>query len=127
MKIDSTARQISDLRTRIDEIAEELRQVRQAFASPPLPGWLPALTPREDQMLRLLVSRTTVSLAMFEAVIGGASLDPDNLFKVYIMKLRQKLLPAGIEIETRTGHGYELSRASRSILAPAPSSAGGGA
>jgi DNA-binding response OmpR family regulator len=70
------------------------------------------LTPRECEVLALLYSHAPKFLrTSFVADILG--LPSDELLKVFICKLRKKLSPHGLLIDTCYGRGYRLSNPER--------------
>ncbi len=74
-------------------------------------GETTSLTGRERQMLDVLVESNGVVLSknqLLESVWGGRESDP-HLVEVTVGRLRRKLGPAGVGIETVVRRGYRLS------------------
>lgn len=110
------------LHARIDELEEEVRQLKEAFAPKiafPL-SW--QLEQRESVILSAL-HRTSGSYITPEALllrIAGFAEDQDESHVVvWVGRLRKKLARQGIEIVTRTNQGYALDAKSRAIVAEA--------
>jgi DNA-binding response OmpR family regulator len=107
-------REIEALRNRIDEQAEEIRQLRQVLR--PSLQWPRewGLTPAEEATLSILFSRehpvSASTLAMLTCRSGEIS---RGVIKVRISNMRPKLARLSIEIETSSGRGYMLSAVSR--------------
>ncbi|HTK34577.1 MAG TPA: winged helix-turn-helix domain-containing protein [Caulobacteraceae bacterium] len=111
-------------RERAEEAEEAVRQLRGAFGGEPAePLELPRawrLTAAERQICRLLLSRTQLTLAGYMALreleAGAAGAPQDKVFNVLISKLRKKLRPFGVEIETVWGEGYRIDPAQRRAI-----------
>jgi DNA-binding response OmpR family regulator len=109
-----------------DELREKVQQLeRLILADDPLPiEW--GLTATEEKVLRCLIAR---NLASKEAIhyalygsVGDEGAEP-KIIDVFICKVRPKLLPFGIEIETQWGRGYQLTAASRDAIKSASNKA----
>lgn len=100
-------------RERAEEAEEALRQARAALAAegPGLPSaW--RLTGRESFVFGLLLARPLVSKPLFVMAMEGADAHwraGPNILDVFICKLRDKLAPFGLQIETVWAQGYRLS------------------
>lgn len=113
-------RQNRDLREENDELRETVRQLKaREVAVADLPDWLPHLTRTETALLRMLAPGRLVSTdQIFERFYGDRANPPsDDLPRIWIRKLRAKLDASGIEIICRWGQGYQLTPASRDLLA----------
>jgi two-component system, cell cycle response regulator CtrA len=102
-----------ELRGRIQQLEDELAWTGVVF---PI-EW--ALTGRESQVLCSLMGREVCTKAYVHTMLY--STDPDGgaeimIVNVFICKMRKKLTPYGIKIETRWGIGYSLSQESRTSL-----------
>lgn len=121
-KVALLEKQNCKLREEIEERDETIRQLRAELSGPDeLPGWLPHLTGRESDFLRVLASRDRLLTkeALYVAVYGSTDNGPDlKIVDVIICKLRRKLIDHGIIIETVWGQGYKLDRDSRQLLLP---------
>ena len=109
------------LRERVDELEEQVRQLREQLV-PPLA--FPAewrLTANESSVLAFLYARSPHPMSkerVLAAVWGHCDDCPgEKIVDVVLSKTRAKLRPAGIVIETRWGDGFALPRESRKILA----------
>lgn len=112
-------RQNAALRGDIEERDEIIRQLRAELVGPQLlPEWLPHLTPKEAEFLRVLAGRDAVTRdGLYLSVYGQSDDGPDvKIVDVIICKLRRKLVDHGINIETIWGRGYRLDRDSRQLL-----------
>ena len=112
--------QTGHLRIRVDELEEEVRQLREQLV-PPLAfptKW--RLAPPESAVLAFLYVRHPHVMCrerILAAVWGHHQNAPeDKILDLTIYRLRTKLQPHGIVIETHWGGGYSLSRKSLTIL-----------
>lgn len=101
--------QNKQLRAKIDELQETVRQLneRSAMEADPLPDGLPTLTNLEDKLLRLLLARPGLRTHAFilEALYQGADERLPNIIKVMVSRLRRKVGHV-INIKTVWGRGY---------------------
>jgi two-component system cell cycle response regulator CtrA len=113
---------IEALEAENDELQERLRQLADRFLNS---GWKApldfGLTGREEALLAALVGReegmTKEQLmhAMYGLLPDGQ--EPEiKIIDVFICKMRKKLKPCALEIETVWGRGYRLTPESRSRL-----------
>jgi len=106
-----------------DEIAEKDERIRQLMdelgAVQPVPAALMPLTYTEAALFGLLVRRDLVTRGMVMTVLYGERSEPpdSNIVSVYIVKLRRKLRPHGIEIATSWAQGWSLTPESKAIIA----------
>lgn len=121
-KIALLEKQNAKLRGEVEERDETIRQLRAEVAGPSaLPEWLPYLTGREKDFLRVLAGRDGLMTkgAIYGAVYGQSDDGPEiKIVDVIICKLRRKLVDHGIFIETVWGQGYKLDSRSRQLLLP---------
>jgi two-component system cell cycle response regulator CtrA len=78
------------------------------------------LTPAEHRLLGIFEARglVTKEAAMLALYADRPNEEPEiKIIDVFVCKLRRKLKPLGIEIETKWGHGYQLADASKKLLA----------
>lgn len=115
------------LAARVEELEEELRQCKEMMTfSTSLPSWVPHLFPIEEAVLRHLMARDQVTHdSIFYMLYGTDTAAPGaQMSRVWIFKLRKKLRPFGIVIETLWGSGYRLPAQFRKLLsdplAPCP-------
>lgn len=106
------------LREENDELRETVRQLRADVeaADVELPGWLPHLTPRQADILRLLCKRDLVTSETMLAVLYADEDRISNLLSIFVHQLRGKLRPLGIQIENVWGRGYRLTAPSKARL-----------
>jgi DNA-binding response OmpR family regulator len=79
------------------------------------------LTPLEARCINVLMTK---ALATTEAIINGcyhdrvagAPLTADNAVRVMMNRLRNKVGPRGVEIQTVRGHGYRLTDSSKELI-----------
>ncbi|MEJ8571268.1 helix-turn-helix domain-containing protein [Microbaculum marinum] len=110
---------MADTRTREDLLAETeyLRECLRYYEElPAVRDWPPrhvlGLTPSEGGVLRLLVDHGELTHERLNHhCYGYPDKIPENpkLPHVFICKVRKKLRPHGIEIETIRGEGYRIS------------------
>lgn len=113
----SVQAQINDLRARVETVEELGRQLQLALSPVQVwPAWVPRLTRREEAVLSLLVTRALMTEAAFEAFLAPASDNPHQLLQAYVLKLRAKLQPFGIQIHNRHGVGFYLDEEARERL-----------
>ena len=105
--------EIATMRQQIEELEERNRQLEELLrGDEDIPAaW--GLTRMEEQFYRLLDSRGTASHDSIMTHLYGA--DPNGgaeqkVLHVWVCKVRKKLKPFGIEIETIWGHGYRLKK-----------------
>jgi DNA-binding response OmpR family regulator len=98
---------------RIEELEEEIRQLRELLAPPELeipPEW--RLTPQQQLLMRCLMRSgyaTTEQLQYAGVVSHNKDVSiTDNHVKVQINKMRHKLAPHGITIMLMHGIGYQI-------------------
>lgn len=103
---------VADLRAENDELRERVRQLedllRPSAVTVP-PQW--RLTATEAAVFRHLVSRPMATFGSLEAALYSDRADdcPDRrILSVWIWKLRRKVEPHGVRIETVWGQGWRL-------------------
>jgi hypothetical protein len=114
---------ILKLRDRIEELEEELRQLREAIAPADNP-FLRVMSRQHASLLMGLYSRRTATYALLDAIgsetgrLGrGEGEDyAHHRVKVAMHKLRKKLREHDIEFYTVTGIGYYLDDDNRAKL-----------
>ena len=109
------------LQDRIEELEEEVRQLRELLA--PALKFPPEmrLSPMQERILSAIYARAPAVVA-HERVAVAVYPDPDmapetNSVAVQVSHLRRKLKPYGVEIKNRWGEGLYLDRASAAIIA----------
>ena len=111
------------LREEVEDLQETVRQLRASMAGDDLPDWLPHLTPGERRVIAALRPGRLVGYEQLVELVWPGREEPDtarDILKVWVCRLRQKLFPLGIRINTLWGQGYQITPASRDLLA-APS------
>lgn len=99
-----------------EEATERLRQIEEALKDDSRTPQVWGLTPTEAQILNILARRQIVTKAAIHAVLYGdrADIGPvEKIIDVLVCKIRPKVEPHGIIIETVWGHGYKLTPESR--------------
>lgn len=108
------------LQERVEILEEENRQLKSALngGEAALPDWFPHLTKLETTLFRTLIARRIVTreAAMLALYSDRPSPPMDKIIDVWIVKLRAKLSPMGIVIDTVWGQGWSLSTASRLLI-----------
>ncbi len=79
------------------------------------------LTPAESAILHTLVRRGFAEYSVLESAVFsddalGEIDDPHGAIRTYVKRLRPKLKPKAIEIETHYGIGYSMSEKCRGIV-----------
>lgn len=112
---------IRDLRAKIDEQAEEILQLKSLLTTnQPLPANMPYLTPKEEEIVRMMLGKDWVRQEAIKAsVIPRYIDDADNYLKVYICKIRRKIAAAGFCIENRKGVSYRMIALDEPTKSPA--------
>ena len=114
---------VRELRERIEELEEEVRQLREAIAPADNP-FLRVMSRQHASLLMGLYSRRTATYALLDAIgsetgrLGrGEGEDyAHRRVKVAMHKLRKKLREHGIEFYTITGIGYYLDDENKAKL-----------
>lgn len=102
-------RQNKELREQIETLQEEIRQLKLMLAPDVMmPAGLPNFTPRETEIMRMLLARDKVRQSALKTLIPNYIDDADNYLKVYICKIRNKITPAGYGIRNFKGEAYAL-------------------
>lgn len=112
--------EILDLRDRVFELEEEVRQLR-SMLKPLCDERLPLqwhLTPAEERLL-LVLARAPEGYMSLEALRRAITVDPHagpNGVRVRVSRLRKTLGVHGVKIYTRWGGGYYLPPDSRELV-----------
>lgn len=116
-KINPPLSQVERLRERIDEQAEEIRQLRELVSPHKLFPLRWELTPNEEALLSMLLARSPlvrtseeISSTLFRRGNPRDSYTTEKYAQVYVHKLRKKLAREGILIHTRWGVGYYIDK-----------------
>lgn len=102
-----------------DILRERVRQLEKMLGISHDVPLLFALTGREGMLFNLLMSHPIVSK---EAALDHMYFDRPNdmpelkIIDVFICKIRKKLLPFGVAIDTVWGRGYSMSGASKALV-----------
>lgn len=112
-RIEAQARRIRELCEENEALRDRIEHLESAIAERvPLVLWA-ELTPAERVIVGLLISRDTVSRDLMHAFLysakagGGADI---KVCDVFICKIRKKLTPLGVDIETVRGIGWRMAR-----------------
>lgn len=118
--------QEQELRDQLAQAQEELRQLKELFTPKivfPLAWRLSIAESRILSSLYKFTSGMPVSTAALHSAVGTHRFDDEptepKIVQVYICKMRPKLAPFGIKIETIWGRGYVLTKSSREIITEA--------
>ena len=114
-----------ELRERIDELEETIRQLRDELVPQESWLWFPRewkMTPTQAKVLAFIMARSP-GMAKREAlltncfsVIGGDDLPEIKIVDVVICQLRKRMAPLAIDIRTVWGNGYEISKRDAEFL-----------
>jgi len=102
------------LRERVDELEEEVRQLRDMLVPPVAFDPEFQLTASATAILSFLLARSPMPVkreSIFDAIYLSENGQDVKIIDVYICKLRAKL-PSGIKISTQWGVGFYLDRES---------------
>lgn len=117
-------RLLQSLRDENARLREQLAAMRAALSEcPPLPEeW--GLTPSQARVFSVLVRRPTPSRAAIMTALYSDRSEADvvvdlKMVDIFILKIRRKLRPFGIEIRTLRGRGYALDAEIRARFADA--------
>lgn len=101
---------VATQRVRIEELEEELRQMRESLAPPDVTfpmHW--KLTPAQRRLLSAFAKTPFLTHEQcLVAIALNPVVDADGLVKVQISKARRKIERMGLEIVNRWGEGYEM-------------------
>lgn len=108
----------------IAELTERVRQLEAGLASTGGQHSVPLefhLTGRETKILQALMSRIEVTKEALMMEVYGDRYHEDDLpeikiVDVFVCKIRKKLRPFKIDIETRWGRGYALPPESKALI-----------
>lgn len=118
MHLTHEQRTIATQRAKIEELEEQIRQMRAAasVSVPPFPKhW--NLTPTHHRMLAAFAKSPDGFVGHEQLFIATASRSDDpNLLKVQITKLRKAVQYLGIKIVNRWGYGYEVTAESHAFI-----------
>jgi DNA-binding response OmpR family regulator len=108
---------IRQLEIEKQRLLDEIDVLKDALSGAPAP--LPVewgLTPSQAGIMRLLIKRGTATYAAcMAALYSDRVAQPDvKIISVFILRMRKKLKPFGVEIRTLWGVGYALDEATRS-------------
>uniref|UniRef100_UPI00333BC414 helix-turn-helix domain-containing protein n=1 Tax=Mesorhizobium sp. M0050 TaxID=2956861 RepID=UPI00333BC414 len=96
----------------LDMLRERIRQLEDALVPPSISvplEWL--LTSSEARLFAFLTTRQIASKAAIMQAIYSAGADDEpepKIVDVFVCKIRKKLKPFGVQIETVWGQGYSL-------------------
>lgn len=111
--------ELAALRAENDKLRDQVRNLKDTFLSPaPVFSSIFKLTKNESAMLSAIF-RSSGFLPTRALHIAMHGLDPDTdpkIVAVYVCKLRKKLRPHGITIESIWGEGYRIVGDSRERL-----------
>ena len=100
-----------EMRDRIEELEEQVRQLKESIVDfGPMPEGMPNFSNRQEQIVRVLLSGNMVrKTAIIASVVPDYVDDPDAYLKVYICKIRTRLIGTKFGIENFHGRGYRLT------------------
>ncbi|OCC05155.1 hypothetical protein BA190_09580 [Labrys sp. WJW] len=105
--------ELARLREENDRLKAEVDYLKSALVPP---GWLPArfrLTALEERLFKALLSREQATkeqllTAAYSHVFSADEIPHVKIIDVLICKVRRKLTPFGVEINTIWGKGYSI-------------------
>lgn len=113
---------IARQRIRIDQLEEEVLQLREALAPVILFPKEWNLTRSEERGLAAFCNSKTGFLTNDQVLLAmslysnGVGAGGDNLAKVRVFNLRKKTKLFGVDIITRWGRGYEITDQSKALI-----------
>lgn len=109
---------IQRLELRCGSLEEEVDALRAGLKRSPVPVGLFGLTDTEATILGILLKADRVRVKSFYAILYfGTEIDRDgDVVRVFIRKIRKKIAPFSIEIQSAKGAGYALPGGSKAIL-----------
>lgn len=110
-------RKITQQRERIEELEEELRQLKTILVPPftfPL-EWRLTATQRR-LLIALYKTPGCLTHTQCFTAMDSKAIQSDSLLNVQIMKLRRRLTPFGVVVKNHWGVGYEIPAASKVII-----------
>lgn len=110
-RLETQARRIRALLDENEELRDRVEQLEAAMVAEVSGPVLDGLTRSESVVLGLLLRRDIVSRDQMHAVLYAGRDDVgQKIFDVFVCKLRRKLAPLGIEVETVWGIGWRIAK-----------------
>lgn len=103
---------------RMDQLARENQSLRSYIMDNMMFPERWGLSRRESKLL-MAIYRAEGAYCPHEDLRAAAALHNNDIAKVYIAKIRDKVERFGVQIETLHGRGYRLSQAGRAVIAGA--------
>lgn len=117
-RTEQQAKRIAELLARIDKLEDRIAELEDELMAP-LPDFLCGLlTGTEARVARVIASRQRARKEAILAIAWGRNsedIDP-KIVDVIVCRLRKKLAPFGIKIQTIVGVGYTFDPVSRQRL-----------
>jgi two-component system cell cycle response regulator CtrA len=107
---------IRQLETILQERNEVIRELRQAITS--TTEWMPppGFTANEGRILQALMGHKVASRSILFATLYPNDYPNQRIFDVFVCKLRKKLAPLGVHIQTVPRVGYRMDEESKEKL-----------
>lgn len=119
-RVDQQAKRIRELLAENTALRDRVESLESILTADVPAAAVADLTKTESQLLGLLKKRPMVTKPQVMEVLYGARIEKDcpeeKIVDVFVCKMRKKLNPLGIEIETVWGQGYQLNAAGRQAL-----------
>lgn len=121
-RVEQQARRIRELLERVEELQDRLERIEASLIETLEPRYVADLTRSEQLLVALLMRRERVRREELHSFLYSDRPADDEeaemkIVDVFICKIRKKLKPFGVEIQTIYGEGFCLPRASKEILA----------
>ncbi|MCW4114765.1 helix-turn-helix domain-containing protein [Aurantimonas sp. MSK8Z-1] len=104
----SATREAPALRRQLGEARERIRQLEGELAGGFVPPEAWGLTRGETVILQLLVARPLVSMEAIRLMLWPRERAGDEVIYAHVVRLRRKLAPLGVAIESKRHVGYWL-------------------
>lgn len=110
----------------LDTALERIRQLEACLV--PYVAWTDSvqLTGRERQVLSMIMARAIATRTAIDTVLYGMRMEPisESTISVFVSKIRRKLRPLGITINTQHGVGFymapDMQKRARDLLIENP-------
>lgn len=113
---------VTDLKDRIEELEEEIADLRKLLAIDESADWLmkAGFSPAESRMLSMMLAKDIVSRRQLAyaatPTTGRHELASDSMVGVHLHAINRKLRPLGVSYTTIHGRGVYLSPQAKAVI-----------